>query len=187
MRPSFALRGLVLTAAALACGEPNYLPNPSLPNAVDTLAVYAIAGTEVWRPSGYSATERRTVRVDQATTVDFAYQITPDGRRILLPGALIGQTGTNGVNPGILVTDKPFDSLTIAPLNGYKTLDTIPASVGLVFYLKGRSSPFCFLGSPTYGKVQVLGFNDSSRTMRFQVLVNGNCGYKSLEPGLPTK
>lgn len=187
MRSFFALPGLVLVAAAVGCSDPNPLPKPTVSNAVDTLALYAISGTDVWEASGYSATQRGVVRLDQNTTADFAYQVTPDGRHILLPGALIGQAGTGGVDPGMQAVDSAFDSLTYARSSGYLSADTVEIGVGTVLYLKGRIAPTCYYGYPTYGKVEVLLFNDSTRAMQFRVLVNGNCGYKSLEPGLPTR
>jgi hypothetical protein len=187
MRSFFALRGLVLAVMVVGCSDPNVLPDPTLPNAVDTLGLYAVSGTDVWRPSGYAATERRVVRLDQTTTADFAYQITPDGRHILLPGALVGHSGTNGVDPGLRVVDSSFDELTVAPTNGYLTADTIDIAVGTVFLLRGRVALTCFYGYPTYGKGEILSFDPEARTVLFQVLVNGNCGYKSLEPGLPER
>ena len=36
---------------------------------------------------------------------------------------------------------------------------------------------------PKYGKLEILGFQDS--TVTFRSLVNDNCGYKDLLPGLP--
>ena len=39
------------------------------------------------------------------------------------------------------------------------------------------------LGVPLYGKIEILGFQDS--TVTFKVLANKNCGYKDLLPGLP--
>lgn len=187
MRLSFALPGLVVTVAALACSDPNTLPDASLTNAEDTLTIYAVSGTPVYQPSGYSATERRVVRLDQTTTADFAFQITPDGRPILLPGALIGQPGGGGIDPGFQAVDSTFEQLKTARVDGYLTLDTLDAVVGRVSYLRGRIAPSCYLGLPTYGKLEVLVIDAEKRTMRFRVLVNGNCGYKSLEPGLPTR
>ncbi|HEX9167074.1 MAG TPA: hypothetical protein VF862_14270 [Gemmatimonadales bacterium] len=187
MRSFFALAALAYAVAAAGCSDPDILPKPTLPNAVDTLALYAVSGTDIWRASGYSATERRVVRLDQSTTADFAYQITPDGRRILLPGALVGQASTNGVDPGLRVVDSTFDELTFAPTGGYLTLDTVDVAVGTVFYLKGRVSLSCFYGYPTYGKGEILTFDDEARAVLFRVLVNGNCGYRSLEPGLPKR
>ncbi len=187
MRSLFALPSLALAVAAAGCSDPNQLPDPTLPNAVDTLGLYAVSGTEVWRPSGYSLTERRAVRLDQSTVADFAYQVTPDGRHILLPGALVGQAAASGVNPGLQVVDSTFDELSLAPTSGYLTADTVEVAAGTVFLIKGRVSLTCFYGYPTYGKGEILSLDADAGTVLFRVLVNGNCGYRSLEPGLPTR
>jgi len=39
---------------------------------------------------------------------------------------------------------------------------------------------------PRYGKFQVLSLDPVARSVTFQTLVNQNCGYRSLRPGIPT-
>jgi hypothetical protein len=47
-----------------------------------------------------------------------------------------------------------------------------------------RSRVICTaLGVPQYAKLEILTLDNKSVT--FQVLVDRNCGYKGLEPGLP--
>ena len=46
-----------------------------------------------------------------------------------------------------------------------------------------RSRVICQIGVPLYGKIEILGFQDS--TVTFKVLANQNCGFKDLVPGLP--
>jgi hypothetical protein len=40
---------------------------------------------------------------------------------------------------------------------------------------------------PAYGKLEILSFDADNRTISFRVLANLNCGYKGLEPGIPTQ
>jgi len=148
------------------------------------VTVFALSGTPVYQPSGYSMTERRVVRLDQSATVDFAYEITPAGKHVLLPAAMIGQ-GLTTTDPGLQAVAVPFDSLKLAVTDGYLTLDTVAVAAGDVLYARSRVPKTCYLGLPAYGKLEVLSFDDLARTMLFRVLVNLNCGYKSLEPGLP--
>ena len=186
MRPIPALLTGVLAALAMACSDPNQLPSAQFSNTVDTVVVYSITGTPVYQPSGYAITELRPVRLDASTVADFAYSITPEGRNVLLPGQLVGQ-GTSSTNPGLLATQTPFDSITMAEVDGYVTLDTVAVDVGNVFYVRGRIMPSCYLGLPTYAKLEVLAFDDTQRTVTFRILSNINCGYRSLEPGLPKR
>jgi hypothetical protein len=176
---------ILATAVLLACSDANSIPAATATNAVDTVVVYAISGTEVFRPSGYAMTQRNAVRLDNTTSADFGYDRTPDGRDVILPGRMLGHPGASGVDPGLQHTDLAFDSITVAETNNYKTLDTVAVAVGDVLYLRSRIPANCFLGVPAYGKVEVLGFDAVNRTLRFRVLANLNCGYKSLQPGIP--
>lgn len=182
------MRSAVLAPVALvlaaACSDANLLPDPVFNNVVDTVEVFAVSGTPVFRPSGYAMTSRSAVRLDVSTTADFAYDITPDGRHVLLPAAMIGQPGS-GFDPGLQNAPLTFDEITVAVVNGYKTLDTVPVEVGQVYYLRSRVPSGCFLGVPAYGKLHVFAFDPDNRSMKFEVLANLNCGYKGLEPGIP--
>ena len=185
MRSFPAVFGLALAVAA-GCTSPNTLPPATITNRIDTVAVFAVSGTPVYQPSGYSMTERRLVRLDQSVTADFAYDHTAAGKRVLLPAALIGH-GITTSPPGFQVTPVPFDSLKLAKTEGYLTLDTVAVAAGDVLYARSRVPTTCYLGLPAYGKLEVLSFDDLAGTMLFRVLVNLNCGYTSLETGLPVR
>lgn len=184
MRP-----GALLLAAAFglaACSE-NNLPDAVFFNAEDTVTVFAVSGTDVFKPSGYAMTERRAVRLDQSASADFAFEIDAEGNATFLPGALVGHPGSSGIDPGLQLAAKPFDDITDAVTDGYRTLDPVPAAPGQVYYLRSRIPGSCFLGVPAYGKVEILNLNLEERLVVFRVLANLNCGYKSLEPGIPTR
>lgn len=184
MRQSLA-GWVTLACLAAGCSDPFALPAPTITSVVDTVTVFAVSGTPVWRPSGYSLSTRGAIRIDQSSQTDFAYDIR-DGVPVLLPGAVIGQPGAN-VDPGLRRAAQPFDSLKDAPSDGYITQDTIQVQAGEVFFMRGRIPGLCLVGLPIFGKLEVLDFDDAERSIRFQVLVNSNCGFKSLEPGLPTR
>ncbi len=38
-----------------------------------------------------------------------------------------------------------------------------------------------------YAKLRVLAVDTAARRVHFEILVNTNCGYRGLEPGLPTR
>ncbi len=185
MRLIFLPAGLAVFGL-LACGDPNQLPPANFQNRVDTVTVYALSGTEVWRPSGYAATEFRVVRLDQTNNADFGFDIRGT-QAVLLPAQAIGQAGSRSLSPGLLHTLLAFDAITFAENSGYNSVDTVHATVGESFYLRARAVSSCYLGTPTYAKLEVLAIDDQARSMTFRVLVNLNCGYKGLEPGLPTR
>ena len=173
--------------ALAACSDANSIPDATFTNATDTVVVYAISGTEVFRPSGYAMTQRGAVRLDVTTQADFGYDRTADGREVLLPGRMLGHPGVGGADPGLQHTDQAFDDILIAETNNYKTLDSVFVAVGDVLYLRSRIPSTCFLGVPAYGKVEIIEFDAPNRTIKFRVLANLNCGYKALTPGLPSQ
>lgn len=176
---------LLAVTTLAGCSDANQIPDATFTNAVDTVVVYAISGTEVFRPSGYAMTLRSPVRLDNNSNADFGYDRTADGRDVLLPGAMLGHPGVGGVDPGLQLTTEAFDDIRLALVNGYKTLDTVEVAAGDVLYLRSRIPGSCFLGVPTYGKVEIIEFDPENRTIKFRVLGNLNCGYKGLEPGIP--
>ncbi len=183
MRPAFV--AVVAGFVALAgCGDPNLLGPPIFSNTVDTVSVYAASGTEVWLPSGYALTERRPVRLDRSTLTDFAFDIR-NGLPVLVPGAKVGQPGSGGVDPGLKPAAGAFEQIVEAEVNGYVTQEPVEVRPGDVLYVRGRIPPICFFGLPVYAKLEVLEIDVERRRVQFQILVNANCGYKGLEPGLP--
>ena len=181
------LLGTAASAALAGCGGDITLGPAIFENRTDTLQIWAATGTPVFRPSAYIISTKSTARLDQISYFDFLYDITPTGEHILLPLAAVASTGTAIGNPGLLPTTTPYDSILIAEQTGYVTADTLPIRVGDIFYARSRPSSVCFLGIPYYAKLQVLSIKEEDRSLFLQILSNVNCGYRSLEPGLPKK
>ena len=100
---------------------------------------------------------------------------------MFLPRAALGIT-CNTANPGLQRREETFDDITSAPSNGYVSDSAVAVAVGDRFIV--RSRVICAsLGVPQYGKLEILSFQDS--TVTFRSLVDNNCGYKDLLPGLP--
>jgi hypothetical protein len=179
----FVLVLLPLGFAAGGCNG-NPLGDATLANVVDTIVLGALVGTGIGTPSAFSVPAGAAVRTDQTSQFDFAYNIEPDGRHVLLPQAALGISNTTGLSPGLLPSDQSFAEITEAPLNGYSTLDTVVVAVNEV--IVARSSLVCTsVGVPVYAKLRILSFNDADREVRFEVLANRNCGFRDLVPGLP--
>jgi len=178
---------LPLAAAGISlagCDDPNQLADPSITNRVDTVAMYAIDGTSVRRESAFSIDLGRPVRIDIFSGFDFAFNLDQQGRIVFLPARVVGLPESS-VDPGFIKNGVPFDQVTVAPLDGYITLDSIIAQVGDNYSIRSRI--LCSVGTPKYGKINVLGVNTHPETLSvtLEVLVNQNCGYIGLAPGLP--
>ncbi len=185
IRRLFTLVSCPLAVAfAVACSDANSLPDPTAQNFVDTLTLGALEGTPVTTPSGFGI-QAGPVRTDQSVDFEFAYDVRrlDDGtyERVFLPRAALGISGSTA-NPGLQKREEPFDNITRAASDGYVSDSAVPVALGDRFIV--RSRVVCTsLGVPLYGKLEVLAFQDS--TITFRTLVNENCGYKDLLPGLP--
>jgi len=180
----FILGLLPIGFAAGACNG-NPLCNATLDNVVDTIVLGALVGTSIGTPSAFNIAGSAAVRTDQTSSFDFAYNIEADGRHVFLPQATLGITQSSGVSPGLLLSDQNFGQITQAPLNGYNTLDTITIALNQVYV--ARSSLVCTsVGVPVYAKLRILSFDDADREVSFEVLANRNCGFRDLEPGIPS-
>jgi hypothetical protein len=183
MRP-LLLIFFVGALAAVACSDPNG-PTATVANAERTDTLWSLVGTPVSTPSGYSVDGSHRVRTDLSTDFDFAYNVEADGRHVLLPRAALGIDTANTVNPGFRRMTETFDAITLAPSGGYTTDSLVVIAVGDRFVLRGRVT--CTLGLPKYAKMEILQLDEVARTMTFRVLTDDNCGFRSLEPGLPKR
>jgi hypothetical protein len=174
----------VALAVVAGCSDANELPDPTNSNFVDTVTIGALEGTPISTPSGFSI-EAGRVRTDQTVQFEFAYNVRrlEDGspQRVFVPLAALG-IPLSSANPGLQRREESFNDIRQAPSNGYVTDSAVALTQGDRFIV--RSRVVCAqLGVPKYGKLEILSFQDS--TVTFQVLVNNNCGYKDLLPGLP--
>jgi len=176
-----AAAGLVLSAA---CKSPQDLPNAQIPNTVDTVTLYALSGTPVGTPSAYALIGPEIVYTDQRVKFDFAFNI--DSQSVLLPsGVFPGLQKNSGLQKA---TAPSFAALTEAPTGGYVGDRPLAIDVGTLVLLRSATQ-ICPNGASLslYGKLHVLAIDLSARTVQFEIVVDQNCGYLSLAPGLPTQ
>jgi hypothetical protein len=168
-----------------ACSSTTALPDPTDANRIDTTTVWALDGTAVTDPSGFSIPDRNPVRTDQSAGFDFAFNLDNSGKPVFLPIDLLGLGSVSGLNPGLYITDTPFDEIKTAVTGSmYVFDDTVDVVTGSSYY--ARSRVVCTsLQVPQYGKIEVLSVDPVARSVTFRFLVNVNCGYLSLQPGLP--
>ena len=61
--------------------------------------------------------------------------------------------------------------------------EAVPIALGEVYIVRSRIT--CNIGVPRYAKVEIIGLEANSLTLK--VLANNNCGYRGLEPGFPDR
>lgn len=185
---SAAVAALLVVVLVAACGDPFGLPRAAEENRVDALSLYALSGTPVTAPSAYRLEFRQAVRTDQTSTFDFAFDIDTAGRALLLPTGPLHLGRLSGAQ----ISTMPFDSIRIAPDRNYQLDSALVVDIGTVAIV--HSGPvICSWGGSAvyYGKLRVIAIDTTSgsngRRIDFEILVDTNCGYRGLEPGLPSR
>lgn len=178
--PSLAACAVALSVAG--CGTSTGLPAAVIDNTVDTISLYALDGTPLPAPSGYYLPTKSVVRTDRLSSFDFAFNITPAGQAVLLPTGPLGL----GRSSGIQVQSLGFDAVTVAPTTAYVDTAAVPLDSGMVAVVHSRAAT-CSIGIVVfyYGKIEVLRIDPVARRVDLQVLVDQNCGYRGLAPGIP--
>ena len=175
------LAGVLATAA---CSTTQLAPAQA-ENVVDTVTLGSLRSAALRFPSAFDVTIGQPIRTDQSSSFDFIYTTDALGRHLLMPlHAITGLGNATGSNPGFIRQTGSFATLTAAPTDNYLTTDTLVIAAGDVFAVRSRVA--CYLGVPQYGKLHVLDFDDTLHTVRLEILSDTNCGYKNLEPGIPT-
>src|SRR5437867_8675066 len=177
-------------AATTACGDTTGL-TAYLDNDTATVSLYALGGTAVWLPSGYSIGSHSAVRTEQVLSFDFAFDIDTAGRPVLLPtGAL--KLGQQSGQSGLQLSTLPFDSIRVAPTTNYQRDSAVV--IGDSSVVIAHSNPLTCatitgLTGVYYAKLHVLTLDTTAtpngRRVEFEILTDINCGYRGLEPGLP--
>jgi hypothetical protein len=185
MRP---LRPLLLVCLALvaACGNPFDLPRTTLANVIDTVTLYALDGTPPRTPSGYDLGNYppEAVLIQNGRPFDFAVDLDSLNRAVLLPtGALhLGRAS------GVQATTLPFDSIKIAPSSGFQLDSAVTLDVGARAIVHSRQETCSFqIPAFYYGKLEILAVDTLTRRITFRILVDGSCGYRGLEEGVPSR
>lgn len=178
-------RFFALLLAAAACSDSNGLPDPAFDNEERSETLYALVGTPVATPSGYTLNGSQRIRTDMSVDFDFAYNIESDGRPVFIPRAVLGIDTSASLNPGFQRRTETFEAITVAPSDGYITDQVVPIALGDRFVVRSRI--VCTIGVPKYAKLEVTGLEPVAKTVTFRVLTNENCGFKGLEPGLPDR
>jgi hypothetical protein len=176
---------LLLVLGGNACSDSNGLPDATVANVERSDTLWALVGTPVSTPSGYSVEGSRRVRTDLSVDFDFAYNVATPGEHVFLPRAALGIDTATAAKPGFQLRNETFEGITIAPSNGYITDVPVPIAVGQRYVVRSRIT--CQLGVPKYAKMEILSFDEATRIVSFRIMTNDNCGFRSLEPGVPDR
>lgn len=189
-RPLGATRPAALFALALAalnpgCNDPFALPPATQPPLEATLTLFALSGTSLLEPSAYDMILQLPVRTERGPVFDFALDMVTDSLHdttaVLIPPGALGLLRDGGLQ----VTTTPYDSITIAPDGGYQ--QGVPQSLALgTVVLASSRAQSCNFGfiRPLYAKLKVTAIDLVARSVTFKMLLDPNCGYRSLRHSL---
>ena len=175
-----ALLALAVGAAFAACDSPFALPPAILPPLDRTYTLYSMTGTPVWEPSAYDMVDTTLVRTDRSTYFDFALDLPDslgDTVPLLLPPGALGLPRDGGLQ----IVAQPFDSITYAPDGGYQQAAGQKLLPGMVLLASSRTQSCNYnIAHPLYAKLKVLAIDMAARSGTFHMLLDDNCGYRSL-------
>jgi hypothetical protein len=177
-----ALVALASAVAMAGCSATYTLPPATTAPFSGTQTLWALTGTSLQFPSAYDILTQTVVRTDRTSVFDFAFDIEVDSARdtsaVFLPRGALGLS----MDGGLQITQQPYDSITFAPTGGYQDSLPVKLAVGTVVLAASRSQT-CNFGYvyPLYAKLRVTAIDYTARSVAFDILVDPNCGYRSLK------
>jgi hypothetical protein len=182
IRFGFALA--LVVAALAACGEPVRI-RAQFETVTDTITVFALTGTPVIAPAALSTVRHEAVRIETTRDFDIVVDIDQAGRAVLYPVQLVG--GSPG-NTGIQTSTESFEAILEAPRTGYVRDTAATLVVGDVVIIEAEPV-FCRASlQPTiYSKLVLDEIDLATRSIRVRMVVDPNCGFRSLADGIPER
>lgn len=154
---------------------------------VDTVSLWAASDPRLEKHSAFfiGTNGAFTVRTDRGGAFDFAFDIDTADKALLLPTGAMDL----GIGSGVHLSDQAFDSIKVAPGSRYQDTVAVVVDTGAVAVIRSRPTQCGYPGIfySFYAKVRVLAVDLTDRRLDFAILANTNCGYTSLEPGLPRR
>lgn len=184
-RAASLVAALAIVLVAGACEDPFQL-RANRPTTDVSLEAWAITGTSPTLPSVLLVPVSTMTRPDAAGTFDLAFDIDANGRAVVLPvGSVV--LSIAGQRPiGFLRTTQAYDAILEAPRTGWTNDSTLVLSAGDIFLVRVQTS-FCQFDfrQEVYAKFRIDSIIPAERRMRIGGRINPNCGFRSLQTGVP--
>lgn len=189
-RRAVAIVALVLAATLAMAGCGNLTrPSPQTENSTDTVTVYALNNTPADAPAGLWLFGRTAIVLTPSFGFDLAFDIDTRGQATLYSVRYVAGGLSAAHSVGIQPFKGTYESLEKAPSTGYVADTLFSAKAGDTFIIQTSDPTACsfsIYSNVIYAKVQVLGVDPGTRTVRTRFTVDPNCGFFSLVPsGLP--
>lgn len=189
MRQRTRVLFIVACAAAwvAACGEDLTIAADQT-NAAQSFVASAMTGTPPNAPAALNFINRAITRLDGGFDFDVAFDIDAQNRPVILPLGLVGTPVAGARQVGLQRVTGTFDAITSAPRNGYHFDSTMAVQFGQVVVVYSNSA-LCSVSLTPYifAKIVIDSIRPSTRELYGRTLIDLNCGFHSLEPGIPKK
>lgn len=191
MKLRLALFATMWTVVGLsACSDPISL-TATRATSVDSLLVFALSGTPPAYPNALSIPARQTVPVNGFGGFDVAFDINAADNVVIYPARLIIRLGAAVPQVGMQKVAGTFETIDAAPTTGYKVDSALVVSPGEVVVIEAahnQQGDICqFALSPSlYAKISIDSVFPATRTIKFRMGFDPNCGFRSFAAGIPT-
>jgi len=190
--PRTWLRLAALVLVSASCDVSTTLPAASVPIAQQLITLYALTGTPVNTASGYNMLQLGEVRTSVSNNFDFVMDIGIDstfgvGNKgdtviVLIPRGAVGFVEDGGLQ----WSPTSFDSLVLAPVTGYQEAKPTRIRQGDIILASSRRQTCDDASShPRYAKMNIQTVDLATRSVVILVVIDPNCGYRSLKSGIP--
>lgn len=169
---------LTVLVAVAACDDPFERFLAPVPDEPTEVALVDHRTGALQEPSAFDMLGTRRVRVDQTDGWDFLFLIPPDGPAELHP---FGAVADDPNGSGLQRLDEAFEDVRRAPLEGYAGQEAVTVAEGDVLAIVSRVATQA--SCRRFGKIRILEVDAAAAVLRFEHLINPNCGIRGLVPG----
>jgi hypothetical protein len=174
--------------AAVGCGNPTKQP-AAIAVAYDTLTAYALNQATPYEPTAFYMATNELVVPAGTGGFDIAFNLDNIGNVIVYPAKLILTASGAPNTVGLQLMFVSFNSITIAQHSGYEFNDSLVVAPHETFEVVSQNLTACTAVSITsqellYGKFIIDSINPDSGQIFFRAVVDPNCDYDTLVPGV---
>jgi hypothetical protein len=169
-----------------ACDDPTGTSVP-IENIDRKLTVYAMNSTPPTYPSAIQMRAGLVLRIDAGFNFDLAFDITSDNVIGVYTAGSLASELANPRRVGLQLTNELFSQAKTAPTSGYVYDSSYVVTAGQTMFVD-VIEPACtgsFRGPNIRSKLVVDSFDLTSRAIHLHILVNRNCGFRSLVDSVP--
>ena len=179
-----------LVAAASACGDSTGI-RANFQNREATMELAPVNGSSLTVPAAISIRGPEPARVDVNLAFDIAFDMDAGGAvTVYTVRALASEVLASVSRVGLQKDTTAYALVAKAPLSGFVYDSSLTLGVGqtlLIDKLDGTCAQFggAFLGYNIKAKLIIDSVDTAARKIFVKILSNPNCGFRSLQPGLP--